>query len=231
MPKAGRGRASRIAARRLNFAVGAFCGVSARGLPIGKPKNAPTAFLCCFGSLPLFPTARFCSSSCGSLPLKARDEHNETLRVPRCRCREQRGRAIDAGGNILGFPFLVRRLASMLRLCLPRSVAFTPEQTFPAPQEIALAPFGSCAVLACLGWSTQKSVFPLSLFALHRLFTSSLLGSITVDFSSYPQVGLCVLKCSVCSCVPRARSLYIEPLKATNSTGKATNSTGKATKK
>ena len=69
------------------------------GFPLGKPKNALAAFLRCFAH-PSFPTARFCWS--GSRILKARDEHYKTLRGSRCRCREQRGRGLDAGANLRG---------------------------------------------------------------------------------------------------------------------------------
>ena len=69
-----------------------------------------------------------------------------------------------------------------------------------APLVGAVALRGSAAHL---GRATRSP--PCGDSALHRLFTSSLLGSITTDFASYPQVGLCVLKRSVCSCVLRAR--------------------------
>ena len=65
-------------------------------------KIALAAFLRDF-PLP-FPTAIFCSSLSGSRILKARDEHYKPLRGSRCRCREQRGRGLDAGANLRGSP-------------------------------------------------------------------------------------------------------------------------------
>ena len=46
------------------------------------------------------------------------------------------------------------------------------------------------------------------------------------NFRVIHRLGLC-FKCSVCSCVPRARSLYAPPRKVRNSTAKVRNSTAK----
>ena len=71
------------------------------GVSAGKPKNRPSGLPARFHPfLSLLPF--FCSSLSGSRILKARDEHYKTLRGSRCRCREQRGRGLDAGANLRG---------------------------------------------------------------------------------------------------------------------------------
>lgn len=117
----------------------------------GKPKNASTAVLSGFGyiHLPRCRHTRICSSSCGIQPLKARDEHSEPLCEPRCRCREQRGKAVDAGGDLRGFPCLLRIRAWTLLRSRSRALAFAPRQP-PRALKTALAlAFQSLPLLLC----------------------------------------------------------------------------------